>query len=153
MFAWMVGQGLRWTWTDLGRWVKTLSLTILMYIVFNLHHFCSLGYSMCFSEVAWGPRNWIQMYFEKLSFWIFTKNCCWGRTAAPPLWLIIPEITSIGTGNIIVLLFSADILFRVWRYLSYKKNSSLKMIRLIWAHQFLARCVVVVRTRAWNVDA
>ena len=32
---------------------------------------------------------------------------------------------SIGTGKIIVLLFSADILFRVCRYLNYNKNSIL----------------------------
>ena len=36
---------------------------------------------------------------------------------------IISEMMSMGTGKMIVLLFSAEMLFKVWRYLNWRKNN------------------------------
>ena len=59
--------------------------------------------------------SWVIEYLHDM---IHTMN--WGLQAnPPPPWFIMPEITSMGTGNTMVLLFSADILFRVCRYRSW----------------------------------
>ena len=65
--------------------------------------------------------SWVVEYLHDM---IHTMN--WGLQAnPPPPWFIMPEITSMGTGNTMVLLFSADILFRVCRYRSWNIHLSI----------------------------
>ena len=69
-----------------------------------------------------GHHRFYKKYIMKLLYRMYCS------TIKGPFLLRIREMISTGTGKIIVEFFSAEILFRVCRYLNYKENSKFSQI-------------------------